>query len=135
MNDNEKIEWLRNALIHCLDVMEQAECDLSCTPVEMTTDQCEELELLVADRVGDAAQRIATLGKLAGFDLAGDGRHTLNYAEALRVLRLIEESAGKTTEEGLTCSASWCAEQARAFLNTSNTAVSGSPAEPHGSEG
>jgi hypothetical protein len=57
--------------------------------------------------------------------LGGDRRFTLKYAEALNVLRLIEAAAGTTTEEGMTCGAVWCGEQARAFLNTSNAGREG----------
>jgi hypothetical protein len=63
------------------------------------------------------------------------GRALANYAaakyererdEAYAVLRLIANHVGcREDEAGTTCTGSWCAEQARAFLHTSNNAVSG----------
>lgn len=35
---------------------------------------------------------------------------------AMAVLEVIAESGGTTTDDGLACTGSWCAEQARAFL-------------------
>ena len=71
MNEQEQIEWLRRALIQALDAMQQAECDLSITPVEMTAEQYEDMTLRVADAIGDVAASIGQLGEIAGFDLRG----------------------------------------------------------------
>jgi hypothetical protein len=57
------------------------------------------------------------------------GRALANYAaaqymrerdEARAVLALIAEAGGTTTEEGLHCNGTWCAEQARTFLDSAN---------------
>lgn len=48
------------------------------------------------------------------------GGLSVKEPDAISVLRLIESAGGTTTAEGLSCNGSWCAEQARAFLNTAN---------------
>lgn len=40
--------------------------------------------------------------------------------QAVEALEFIRDEGGKCTEDGLACTGSWCAEQARAFLNTAN---------------
>jgi hypothetical protein len=60
------------------------------------------------------------------------GRALANYAaslymrerdEARAVLELIAEAGGTTTEEGLHCNGTWCADQARTFLDTTGERI------------
>jgi len=44
-----------------------------------------------------------------------------DLATARRVLTLIADNGGKTTDEGVTCSGSWCGEQARRGLEKVDT--------------
>ena len=68
LSKDAQIDWLFSALCRCLAVMSKAETDLAITPVEMTAEQFEELQLRVADELGDEFAKITQLGELAGVD-------------------------------------------------------------------